>query len=147
MIKQDRDLLRSLIKESPSWQRVECGMNDLEVYLRSYEMFQGSWRVWNSPNNEPIGISYHLDWAPSNERPWLGTILIHPNERNKGYGKRIIQQIGQEQRENGHKALYASSPAIYDDWLKFLGKCQFEQVKLETNNTNNLDYIICVKPL
>lgn len=75
----DYNFFKDIIRVSNDWQKEECSENELENYLLSYQMFNGQWRLWYKNNNR-IGISYHIEWSPSNERPWIGTILIHPNQ-------------------------------------------------------------------
>lgn len=142
----DLEFLRLLIIASEEWQNEECDVEDLQSYLFSYSMYNGEWRIW-SIDHKKVGASYVLDWSPSNEKPWVGTILVHPSYRMKGIGKRILTEIGKELRHKGHKALFAGCPIRQDLWLQFLGKCGFEQFKVEMDETTKREFMITVKPL
>jgi N-acetylglutamate synthase-like GNAT family acetyltransferase len=65
----------------------------------------------------------------------------------KGVGKRILTEIGNKLRHKGHKALFAGCPIRQDLWLQFLGKCGFEQFKVEMDETTKKEFMITVKPL
>ncbi|WP_226665917.1 GNAT family N-acetyltransferase [Metabacillus litoralis] len=142
----DHEFFKYVIEDSHIWKIEEEYENDLERYLLSYQMYNGQWRLW-SINNEPIGISFHLEWSPSNERPWIGTILVHPSHRLKGLGKEIIIEIGHDLKSKGHKACYVGCSIHQDGWLQFLAKCGFEQFKMEKDEMNSKKYMISVMPL
>ncbi|TXC92102.1 GNAT family N-acetyltransferase [Metabacillus litoralis] len=144
--KGDYNFFKDIIRVSDDWQQEECSENELENYLLSYQMFNGQWRIWYKNNNK-IGISYHIEWSPSNERPWIGTILIHPNQRLRGFGQNIIKEIGHELKSKGHKACYVGCSINQDGWLRFLGNCGFEQLKIEKEVTTSKEYMISVMPL
>jgi GNAT superfamily N-acetyltransferase len=138
--------LKEIITASSEWQKEECHVNELKSYLLSYKMYNGEWRIW-SIDNKHVGISYVLEWSPANEKPWVGTILVHPMAQRKGIGKNIVNTIGFELSLRGHKALFAACPTKQDSWLQFLGKCGFEQFKIEQDVSTSKDYMITVKPL
>lgn len=142
----DVEFLKTLIAGSPAWQKEECHAEELESYLLTYQMYNGEWRIWTL-NGKQIGVSYVLEWSPANEKPWVGTILIHPNSRLKGFGRGILNEVGLELRQKGHKALFAGCPIGQDTWLQFLGKCGFEQFKVEKDDTTSKEFMITVKPL
>lgn len=141
----DYPFLAELICSSETWQKEECRPDEAEEYRTSYKMYNGNWLVWMK-SNEMIGISFHLDWAPSNEKPWIGTVLIDHQHRKQGMGKEIIGQISAVLKQDGHKAIFAGCPASRLDWLQFLGICGFEQLKSE-KDTHGKEYIISVKPV
>nr|WP_231889991.1 GNAT family N-acetyltransferase [Bacillus sp. SJS] len=132
------------VKESPEWISEETEPGLLEEYLKKYEMYQGEWRIWES-NGEPVAITFSIEWSPSNEKPWLGTILVHPSKRSQGIGERVIRMIAAELKEKGHKVLFAGVPAERLAWIQFLSKAGFEQFKMEKNEGE--DYTILIFPL
>jgi GNAT superfamily N-acetyltransferase len=142
----DHSFFMDLIESSLEWQEEECKSEDLTEYLSSYKMYNGEWRVWTD-NNHLLGVSYVLEWSPSNEKPWVGTIIVHENYRGKGYGRAILNEIGKVLSEKGHKALFAGCPIQRDSWLLFLGKCGFEQFKVEEDDTTYKKIMISVKSL
>lgn len=142
----DDDFFKDIIRVSNDWQQEECFENELENYFLSYQMFNGHWRIW-SVNNNRIGISYHMEWSPSNERPWIGTILVHPDYRLMGFGQNIIEKIGHELKSKGHKTCYVGCSIYQEGWLRFLGKCGFEQIKIEKDIATSKEYMISVMPL
>ncbi|PGT78123.1 MULTISPECIES: GNAT family N-acetyltransferase [Bacillaceae] len=142
----DYPFFMDLVRTSLEWQEEECKVEDITEYLSSYKMYNGDWRVWLDENHL-IGISYVLEWSPANEKPWIGTIIVHENFRGKGYGKAILNEIGMVLSDNGHKAIFAGCPIQRDSWLLFLGKCGFEQFKVEEDDTTHKKFMISVKPL
>ncbi|WP_338781729.1 GNAT family N-acetyltransferase [Metabacillus sp. FJAT-52054] len=132
------------VKESPEWISEETEPGLLEEYLKKYEMYQGEWRIWEL-NGEPAAITFSIEWSPSNEKPWLGTILVHPSKRSQGIGERVIRMIAAELKEKGHKVLFAGVPAERLAWIQFLSKAGFEQFKMEKNEGE--DYTILIFPL
>ncbi|MBO1510573.1 GNAT family N-acetyltransferase [Metabacillus bambusae] len=144
--KDDYEFFKEIIIESNEWQNEECNVEDLQTYLLSYKMFNGEWRIWKS-GDKPVGVSYVMEWSPANEKPWIGTILVHPHLRMKGFGKSILAEIGSELSRKGHKALFVGCPIQQDKWLQFLGKCGFEQFKVEFDEYTSKEFMIAVKPL
>lgn len=142
----DAAFLRFLISASENWQREECAVEDLQSYLFSYAMYNGEWRIW-SRDLKKVAVSYVLEWSPSNEKPWVGTILVHPSYRMKGIGRGILTEIGEDLRRKGHKALFAGCPVNQDSWLQFLGRCGFDQFKVEMDEVTKKEFMITVKPL
>ncbi|MCD7033950.1 GNAT family N-acetyltransferase [Metabacillus sp. GX 13764] len=136
---------RFLISESPEWQKEETEEEGLQDYMRSYQMIGGEWLVWKEAD-APIGISYHAEWVPSNEKAWLGTLLLHPDCRNRGYGKKIIQAIAVNLKQAGHKVLFAACPEEQDNWTQFLCHCGFEQLKREIAQSGKY-FLILILPL
>lgn len=145
-IEKDLHFFNELVKASPEWSKEECVPEQLETYLSNYSMYNGVWQVWEL-DGDLVGICYVLEWSPSNEKPWLGTILIHPSFRGQGFAKKIIAMIGEELKARGHKALFAACPSNQSSWLLFLGKCGFEQYKFEIDDHTSQQYILTVKPL
>lgn len=141
----DLAFFEELIKASPEWAKEELNGENAESYMRSYAMHNGSWLVWEA-EARPAAVSFHLDWAPSNGKPWLGTLLVHPDFRGKGRCKTIIEQIGSSLKNAGHKALFAAVPFDRDEWQQTLAHCGFEQLKTEKDEKGNR-YLIMVYPL
>lgn len=144
--KQDYDYVKKIISESPEWISEECKKEDFDSYVLNYGMYNGKWRIW-SLNKEDVGVSFDMEWSPANEKPWIGTLLIHPTKRLQGIGKGIINTIGNELSVKGHKVLFTGCPVNQFSWLEFIGKCGFEQFKVETEKLTSKDYMIMVKPL
>ncbi len=142
----DLPFFRELIEVSPEWQQEECTTDELESYLLTYKMYNGTWTIWKDGDTY-IGVSFMIEWSPSNEKPWLGTILIHPSNHLQGYGKRIINQYKEDLALKGHKVLFAGCPIYRTSWIRFLGNCGFEQFKIEKDELNQKEYMISVLPL
>ncbi|MFC0274675.1 GNAT family N-acetyltransferase [Metabacillus herbersteinensis] len=141
----DFPFFEDLITYSPSWQEEECHLETIDAYMLKYKMLNGRWLVW-SCNSKQIGISFTVAWSPANEKPWIGTILIHPNERMKGFASTIIDHICEGFRQSGEKAVFAGCPINQNEWIKFLANCQFEQFKVERDDLGK-EYSILVRPL
>jgi GNAT superfamily N-acetyltransferase len=127
--------LFELIEQSFEWKIEEFDENpikisDVEKWMKSYDNLNGRWRVWNF-NNVPIGVTFHIQSAPFNQKPWLGAILIKPVYRRKGYARLIIDTIRSELYDKGNKVLYAGVPFKQIHWGIFLGKCGFEQIGVQ----------------
>nr|WP_272495819.1 GNAT family N-acetyltransferase [Bacillus pinisoli] len=103
----------------------------------------GDWLVWYK-NKARVAITYHVEHAPSNNRPWIGTVLVSPSERRLGIGKKVVEQLRGELSERGHKAVYAAVPVERNQWIQFLASCGFEQFKLEKENDKM--YLVFVLP-
>ncbi len=144
MQKEDLSFFQNLIKSSPEWESEECYDDNLEGYLERNKQYNGEWFVW-TVDNKKIGISYSVEQAPSNQRPWIGTILVDPLCRQKGYGKLIIECLVSEFQEKKHKVVYAAVPINKNHWISFLSSMGFEQYKVE--DVENKTYLIFVKPL
>ena len=143
--KEDQPFFEKLIQDSPAWQEEECSISDLPSYMQRYEMMNGQWMLWYE-GERAIGITFAVDWAPSNEKPWIGTILVDRQARGKGYGKQIVNKIAEGYRKEGQDVLFASVPLQRLDWMQFLAMCGFEQFKVEENERNK-PYMIMAKPL
>lgn len=143
-VQDDLCLLEKLAEAHPVWKEEEFGEKDAESYMISYSMYNGSWLIWEN-DGLPIAVSYHLEWAPSNGKPWLGTVLIDPAEEKKGHARMIIEQISKILGAK-HKAMFAAVPIDRSEWILFLGQCGFEQLKTEKDEKGK-SFMILVKPL
>ncbi|MFY4773698.1 GNAT family N-acetyltransferase [Metabacillus sp. RGM 3146] len=137
--------MNKLISSSQEWEQEEIGAKSVESYLKAYDMYDGEWLVWHK-EDQPIGISYHMEWAPSNEKAWLGTILVEAGYRKKGYGKKIIDSIVNSLKAKGHKVVFAACPADRMNWVHFICHSGFEQLKIE-NSQDGKKYIILIRPV
>ncbi|MCY7767298.1 GNAT family N-acetyltransferase, partial [Bacillus inaquosorum] len=137
-------MLEKLAEAHPVWKEEEFGEKDAESYIISYSMYNGSWLVWEK-NGQPVAVSYHLEWAPSNGKPWLGTVLVDPAEEKKGNARIIIERISKSLRDK-HKAMFAAVPIDRSEWILFLSQCGIEQQKTE-NDEKGKSFLILVKPL
>lgn len=140
------DFFTQIIEDSPIWKENEIKGLALERYINSYSNLQGVWRVWWLNSWEPIGITFLVEKAPSNNKMWLGTILIAKEHRNKGYAKNIIKELANQSLSNGEDALFCGVPIEIHEWSMFLGKCGFEQFKIEKDETGQ-NYLVLVYPL
>ncbi|MEK3710344.1 GNAT family N-acetyltransferase [Bacillus sp. FSL K6-1005] len=140
----DLSWFEEIAEAHPVWKKEEFGEKDAESYMISYSMYNGSWLVWEK-DGLPVAVSYHLEWAPSNGKPWLGTVLVDPAEERKGHAREIIEQIGQSLKEK-HRALFTAVPIDRNEWIRFLSQCGFEQLKTEKDEADK-SYMIMVKPL
>lgn len=143
--KDDQPFFEKLIQDSIAWQEEECSASNLASYMQKYEMMNGQWTVW-SENEKSLGIAFTVDWAPSNEKPWIGTILVDGQARRKGYGKQIADEIAEWYKKEGHDVLFTAVPLQRIEWMQFLAVCGFEQLKVEENERNQ-PYMIMAKPL
>lgn len=140
--KRDIPFFQELIECSPEWQKEEVSSANILPYLEQYQ--DGIWSVWYK-NNKSVGISYHIEAARSNLRPWLGTILVDPDCQRQGVGKNIVDLITFELGQKGHKVVYAAVPVEQHSWVQFLSTCGFEQYKIEKENDRM--YLMLVKPI
>jgi len=112
--------------------------------MEHYKDFLGEWRVWEKARI-PVAVSYHVESAPSNQKPWLGTILVKAEERRQGIASAIMNQLSDEFKMNGQKAVFAAVPIDEYEWSNFLTDCGFEQFKTEENKGET--FLIMVRPL
>lgn len=141
----DLDFFRKLIEESKQWQEEELGSLSPEEYYKKYEEMEGEWRVW-SLGEDPVAVTYHLKNSPSNDKPWLGTILTSSLYRRRGFSREIIAALGGELKENGSDVLFAGVPPDRLEWLDFLARVGFEQYMLEKDGAAK-HYMVLVSPL
>lgn len=106
---RDFSFFLECVNSSPEWQEEECDGNQLHNYMEGYKHLGGHWVIWSNKDVQ-IGISFTLDCSPSNRRPWLGTLLIHPEYRRKGYGKTIVNKLLRRWSKNGEKIVFAAIP-------------------------------------
>ncbi len=143
MHESDAGLIHAFTMVDSLWKSIEMGNLTAEQYMNKY--LDGEWRVWQQHNSE-VAITYHLEFAPSNNKPWIGTVIINPNERRQGLGISVIQYLKEELREKGHKAIFVGVPVEADMWIQFLSDCYFEQFKVEKDEKNQM-FLIMVSPL
>ncbi|MFD1735660.1 GNAT family N-acetyltransferase [Bacillus salitolerans] len=144
---QDGDVpfIRRLIKDSPEWLKEEGESLDVYGIFNQYKYLQGQWLVWKE-NNSLVGISFLVESAPSNNRPWIGTIIVRKDKRRHGMGSSIIAKLLAMLKQDGHKIAYAAVPIENSSWINFLTICGFEQYKIEKNEDNKI-YLLFVCPL
>ncbi|WP_433749359.1 GNAT family N-acetyltransferase [Falsibacillus pallidus] len=140
-------MLDKWTKYEDEWLNEELsGFTDINSFFEYYQSFEGEWRIWETARSgEAIGLTYHMDSAPSNQKPWLGTIIVRPDSRNKSLGRGIIEKISEEMKGSSHKAMFAGVPIHHYRWIDFLSKCFFEQLKVENNQKGQ--YMVMVRPL
>ncbi|MFC0475231.1 GNAT family N-acetyltransferase [Robertmurraya beringensis] len=143
MIESDVSLIKAFTTFDSLWKSIEMDALTAKEYINKYVL--GEWRVWQQ-NNKDVAITYHLDHAPSNNKPWLGTVIINPNDRRQGFGTQVVKQLKKELREKGHKAIFAGVPVEADIWIQFMSDCYFEQFKIEKDDQNQM-FLIMVSPL
>ncbi|WP_079508293.1 hypothetical protein [Mesobacillus jeotgali] len=140
----DSELLQQLVATSPKWIKNELKGMSLGDYLNQYEDISGEWRVWEK-GGSPVSVTFHVDSAPSNKKPWLGTILVKAEERRCGFASAILDILSNEMKAKGNKALFAGVPIDEYEWSNFLADCGFEQFKTEENKDET--FLIMVRPL
>ncbi|MBT2694741.1 GNAT family N-acetyltransferase [Bacillus sp. ISL-55] len=140
----DLPFFKDLISTSSKWSKNELQGLSLKEYIEQYDDLTGEWRVWET-SGRPAAISFHVESAPSNQKPWLGTILVKAEERRQGIASAIINHLSGELKLNEHKALFAAVPVDEYEWSNFLADCGFEQFKTEENEGET--YLIMVRPL
>lgn len=140
----DISFFQELVSESRKWRTIELKGAELSDYMKKYEELAGEWRMWEK-ENRPVAISFHVESAPSNQKPWLGTILVKASERRKGIGFSVINILSAELKVKGHKVMFAGVPMDEYEWSNFLNDCGFEQFKSEENKSET--YLIMVRPL
>lgn len=143
MIESDVSLIKAFTTFDSLWKSIEMDALTAKEYINKYVL--GEWRVWQQ-NNKDVAITYHLDHAPSNNKPWLGTVIINPNDRRQGLGTQVVKHLKKELREKGHKAIFAGVPVEADIWIQFMSDCYFEQFKIEKDDQNQM-FLIMVSPL
>ncbi|MCM3665790.1 GNAT family N-acetyltransferase [Mesobacillus subterraneus] len=140
----DLSFFQELVSDSRKWRTIELKSAELSDYMRQYEEYAGEWRMWEK-ENRPVAISFHVESAPSNQKPWLGTLLVKASERRKGIGISVINILSAEIKVKGHKAMFAGMPIDEYEWSNFLNDCGFEQFKSEEYKGET--YLIMVRPL
>ncbi|MFE8703695.1 GNAT family N-acetyltransferase [Cytobacillus sp. FJAT-54145] len=141
----DLVFLKKLADESPEWKKEELiNYQDITSFVESYAQLKGKWRVWER-EGETVAISFHLDKAPSNGKPWIGTVLVTKEFRRTDIGRGIIQGICKECKELGNNVVFAGVPIHQSEWMDFLSKCGFEQLKVE--KSEDYSYMIMIYPL
>jgi N-acetylglutamate synthase-like GNAT family acetyltransferase len=140
---EDLPFFQDLISSSSKWRKNELRDLSLEEYLEEYEGFSGQWRIWEKAGSS-VAMSYHLESALSNQKPWLGTILVKSEERRRGVASEILNQLSEECKVNGNRAIFAAVPIDEYEWANFLTDCGFEQFKTEENKGET--FLIMVRP-
>ncbi len=142
----DKDLIffQKVVDKSELFQKWESKEEDLTSYFHRYQSQSGEWRIW-SKGDDDIGITYHVEKASSNGKPWLGTLLITPELRKRGFAHQIIQDIKNELKSKGNKILYTAAPYDEEEWIQFLGFIGFDQFKVEMHL--GIERLIFLQPL
>ncbi|WP_066059923.1 GNAT family N-acetyltransferase [Robertmurraya korlensis] len=143
MRESDSTLINYFTQFDTLWRSLEMNQLTTKEYIQKYN--EGEWRIWEQDESD-VAITYHLENAPSNTKPWIGTIIVQPNERRQGLGIRVVQQLKEELQEKGHKAIFAGVPVDAHIWIQFLSDCYFEQFKIEKDEQNQM-FLIMVSPL
>ncbi|GLB60354.1 GNAT family N-acetyltransferase [Cytobacillus sp. NCCP-133] len=145
MVTEDWPFFLQTIKESPDWEDAERSGFNIKNFLIRYSDLNGVWRVWKM-NGDRIAITFHVNSSPSNQKPWMGTILVKKELRRQGIGLAIIRQICSELKDGGEKSFFAGVPEDCCNWIDFLSEGGFEQFKVETSPEGQ-EYLIMVCPL
>lgn len=141
----DAPFILQLIKESPQWKTNELKDLKLEEYFEMYTPVKGEWRVWDL-NQKPVAVTFHVVKAQSNDKPWIGTIIVKENNRLQGVGKSVIHFLLSELKQMGSNVVFAGVPYSQLEWIDFLSRCNFEQFKVEKDELG-VSYIIMINPL
>ncbi|MGG1688309.1 GNAT family N-acetyltransferase [Pseudalkalibacillus sp. NRS-1564] len=136
------ELLFDWTQEDETWLLTEFGRNplfeDMISYIQTYEGMGCEFNVWFY-GDLPVAITAVLDDAPSNQKPWLGTIVVHPMKRKSGIGCSVIRTLLGEKND----VVFLGIPYELNEWSLFLGKCGFEQYGIEEEGKK---YLILVHP-
>ncbi len=136
------ELLFEWTNEDESWLLEEFGripvVEDMLSYLQTYKGMGCEFRLWLK-NGAPVAITAVLDQAPSNQKSWLGMIVVDPRQRKAGIGRTAIHSILSEKTD----VIFAGIPYDMNEWGMFLGKCGFEQYSVEGEEKK---YLILVHP-
>jgi GNAT superfamily N-acetyltransferase len=130
--------LQELTDESPEWKEIEWKhVSSVSELIKKYEHVNGQWRIWKD-EGLPIAVTFTVEKAASNGKPWIGSILVTKKYRHRGYGKKIIQMLSDEFAAKRYDVLYCAVPLQMEGWISFLSKCFFDQYKIEkdTDGTN-----------
>ncbi|MGA9288264.1 MAG: GNAT family N-acetyltransferase [Anaerobacillus sp.] len=111
---------------------------DVMSYIQTYEGIGCKFQIW-FVEDEPIGMTSVLEVAPSNHKAWIGTIVVRPDKRSQGYGRKMMQLVVDELTG----VVFAGIPYEMTGWSLFLGKCGFEQYGLEEDKKK---YLLFVRP-
>ncbi|SDM62014.1 Predicted N-acyltransferase, GNAT family [Fictibacillus solisalsi] len=143
LVKEDLPFFKKMILSSPRWLKEE-GLTgneseyELETYMKTYDQTGGEWLIWGL-NGEKIGATYLVYAAPSNGKPWLGTLLVDPEKRNQGHAREILAECCRKV-ETLSSVLFSSAPVLNQDWILFLNRNGFEQIGLEKDESGK-EYI------
>ncbi len=136
------ELLYEWTLDDEAWLSEEFGrqplFEDVVSYIQTYEGLGCQFQVWFR-DDEPIGMTSVLEKAPSNYKPWIGTIVVRPDKRRQGYGRKMMQLVSDELTG----VVFAGIPYELTGWSIFLGKCGFEQYGLEEDKKK---YLLFVRP-
>jgi GNAT superfamily N-acetyltransferase len=144
MVETDLSFFQKIVDKSELFKKWEIKEEDLSSYFYRYQIGKGEWRIWLDGDSQ-IGITYHVEKADSNGKPWIGTILISPELRKRGFAHRIIEKWKNELKAKGNKIVYATSPYDEEEWIQFLGLVGFDQFKVETHL--GIEWLIFLQPL
>ncbi len=136
------ELLFEWTQEDETWLLEEFGriplFEDMVSYIQTYEGMGCEFNVWFY-GDLPVAITAVLDDAPSNQKSWLGTIVVHPMKRRSGIGRSVILTL----LSNKNNVVFSGIPYDLNEWSLFLGKCGFEQYGIEEEGKK---YLILVHP-
>lgn len=104
---EDLGFMEQLAAAHPVWKAEEFGTKNAAEFMLAYSMYNGTWLVWEL-DGTPAAVSFHLEWAPSNGKPWLGTVAVAPEAKEKGIGRAVIEEIAGRLRAE-HKAMFTAN--------------------------------------
>ncbi|MGP4083013.1 GNAT family N-acetyltransferase [Pseudalkalibacillus sp. R45] len=151
MTEDDSEVILEWFKQSPEWLaeegllKEEMDLQRIKVWMSLYDKYDGIWLMWEE-NHTLKGISFHILNAPSNNKTWIGMIMVNPIYKRRGYGSSILHHLCKRLEQKHHKIVYTASPFERVGWLRFLATCGFEQIGTETTSTDKR-YITLAKPL
>jgi GNAT superfamily N-acetyltransferase len=143
--KTDLIFFKRIAMDCDEWKEIELKGKSIEEYIDESEKWHGEWRVWNI-GEDKVALSYHVKKAQSNEKPWLGTLLVAAEWRGNGVAKLILDFISKEVYSDSADVLFAACPISQIKWSSFLSKNGFEQYKLEKDEHGE-SYLIHARPL
>ncbi|WP_349410357.1 GNAT family N-acetyltransferase [Pseudalkalibacillus sp. SCS-8] len=136
LISDDLPMMVDWFVESQDWiaeeglLSSEIDVQRIQVWMSLYEKYEGEWLVWLK-DESPIGMTFHVLSAPSNQKPWIGMVMVNPLYRRRHFGVEVVERIVEQISKEGTDIVYAASPFKRLSWIRFLGACSFEQIGLE----------------
>ncbi|WP_261133841.1 GNAT family N-acetyltransferase [Bacillus sp. Marseille-Q3570] len=151
LTEDDFEVITEWLEQSPEWLseegllKKEMDLQRTKVWMSLYDKYDGNWLMWEE-NHSLKGISFHIINAPSNNKPWIGMIMVNPEYRGNGYGSSIVHHLCKRLELKGYNIVFTACPFQRVGWLRFLATCGFEQIGTETTSTDKR-YIKLAKPL
>ncbi|MBU8906736.1 GNAT family N-acetyltransferase [Desertibacillus haloalkaliphilus] len=145
----DIDTVVQFVSQSPQWLTYEWGQSKVEhdewsSYMdEAVREFGGEWLVWEI-DDTCVAVTFHVDEAESNHKPWLGIIIVAPLFRGRGVARAVVDELCFRKKEQ--LVLFAAVPISAYEWLDFLGHLQFEQYGVQ-KDLKEREFLILTRSL